>query len=317
MKRIALLCLPMLLWAQAAQAYDWTSLWSTQDQRGDRLLRQGDAAAAAQTFTDPRRKAYAQLQAGDYPSAAKGFSRLDDSDAHYDRGNALVGAGDLQGALAAYDEALKRNPENHDARHNRDLVEQALKKQQNPQQGSAKNKEPQQGQNQQQGGKSQDAKNDSASKPGQGDGRDSQASSKPGEQPQDRTAAAQKADGQAPDAPQKPQSGNNQNAESQNAQQQQQSGDEAEQAKRDAANGLQQHKDAPAQAQQNEPGTFANADADTQAAAATDRKPQTEQQLAQEEWLRRIPDDPGGLLRRKFMIEHMLRQRDQQQQQDQ
>jgi hypothetical protein len=35
--------------------------------------------------------------------------------------------------------------------------------------------------------------------------------------------------------------------------------------------------------------------------------PPTEQQLAQEQWLRRIPDDPGGLLRRKFMIEHMLR----------
>jgi Ca-activated chloride channel family protein len=36
----------------------------------------------------------------------------------------------------------------------------------------------------------------------------------------------------------------------------------------------------------------------------------TEQQMAQEQWLRSIPDDPGGLLRRKFMIQQMMRQRD-------
>jgi len=35
--------------------------------------------------------------------------------------------------------------------------------------------------------------------------------------------------------------------------------------------------------------------------------PMTEQQLAQEQWLHSIPDDPGGLLRRKFLIEHLLR----------
>jgi Ca-activated chloride channel family protein len=36
--------------------------------------------------------------------------------------------------------------------------------------------------------------------------------------------------------------------------------------------------------------------------------PGSEKQLAQEQWLRQIPDDPSGLLRRKFLIEHMLRQ---------
>jgi Ca-activated chloride channel family protein len=36
--------------------------------------------------------------------------------------------------------------------------------------------------------------------------------------------------------------------------------------------------------------------------------PLSEKQVAQEQWLRAIPDDPGGLLRRKFLIEHLLRQ---------
>jgi Ca-activated chloride channel family protein len=46
------------------------------------------------------------------------------------------------------------------------------------------------------------------------------------------------------------------------------------------------------------------------ASAALDEIPKalTEQQLALDQWLRQIPDDPGGLLRRKFLIEHLMRQ---------
>ena len=36
-----------------------------------------------------------------------------------------------------------------------------------------------------------------------------------------------------------------------------------------------------------------------------------EQQQALEQWLRRIPDDPGGLLRRKFRYQYQRRQTDQ------
>ena len=36
-----------------------------------------------------------------------------------------------------------------------------------------------------------------------------------------------------------------------------------------------------------------------------------EQQQAMEQWLRRIPDDPGGLLRRKFRYQYQRQGRDQ------
>lgn len=39
------------------------------------------------------------------------------------------------------------------------------------------------------------------------------------------------------------------------------------------------------------------------AEAPSDAEQQREQQAAVEQWLRRIPDDPGGLLRRKFLYE--------------
>jgi Ca-activated chloride channel family protein len=38
------------------------------------------------------------------------------------------------------------------------------------------------------------------------------------------------------------------------------------------------------------------------------QKPETERQLALDQWLRQIPDSPAGLLQRKFLIEHMLKQ---------
>ncbi len=32
--------------------------------------------------------------------------------------------------------------------------------------------------------------------------------------------------------------------------------------------------------------------------------------MALDQWLRQIPDSPAGLLQRKFLIEHMIRQQD-------
>ena len=42
---------------------------------------------------------------------------------------------------------------------------------------------------------------------------------------------------------------------------------------------------------------------------ANDREAaQDEKQQAVQQWLQRVPDDPGGLLRRKFLLEYQRRQ---------
>jgi Ca-activated chloride channel family protein len=41
---------------------------------------------------------------------------------------------------------------------------------------------------------------------------------------------------------------------------------------------------------------------------APPQQPRSEQALALDQWLRGIPEDSGELLRRKFMIEHMMKQ---------
>ena len=290
MKR-ALILMTGLLITSAAHADFWPGLWHTPDQRGEQLMRQGDAAAAAKTYSDPRHKAYAELQAGDYDTAAKDFANLDDSDAHYNRGNALVHSGQLQDALKAYDSALARNPDNRDAQHNRDLVEQALKQQQSKQQQSSGQQQKDQQQKDQQKQDQQQQQGNGQPQSGK-DGEQKDAQKDQQGQPQNQQNQQQadarnnngKQDQQNPSA-QQPQ---DQAGQGEQKDKEQDKAREAEQAQRDAANSLAQ-------------------------------QPQTQPagQATQEQWLRRIPDDPGGLLRRKFMIEHMMRQKGQQKQNQQ
>ncbi|HEY8907384.1 MAG TPA: tetratricopeptide repeat protein [Rhodoferax sp.] len=289
----------------------WSSLWRNADQRAEALLQQGHASDAAKLYTDPRRKAYAQIQAGDYAAAASGLKTLNDVEAHYNRGNALAQAGDLQGALNAYDAALKQDPSHQDARHNRDLVAKALQKQKDaqknqPQDGKSQDK-PQDGKPQdkkdgnqsgQQGSKPGDPQGKQGDKPG--DKPDSGQGSQPDHKAGDKPAGQQDAQ-QAGNPNNKPGDKAQPNQGSQNqtgtagqpdAAQPQSAASDAEQARRDVNATLQPNaKDATADAGNATPAL-------------------TEKQIAQEQWLRSIPDDPGGLLRRKFLIQHLIRQRD-------
>lgn len=53
----------------------------------------------------------ALYQAGDYTAAAQRFAEVNSASAHYNRGNALAMAGELEAAVDAYEQALEREPE--------------------------------------------------------------------------------------------------------------------------------------------------------------------------------------------------------------
>ncbi len=317
--RLAILAVLLLaMRAQAAEGPGGGSLWLTPDQLGERLLQAGDAAAAARTYTDPRRRAYAELRAGDYAAAARDFKAFGDSDGQYDRGNALVGAGDLQGALQAYDAALARNPDNRDARHNRDLVAQALKQQEQQQQQRQQQQQPgtdRQPQKGDQSGQQQASSGERNAHSGTSEASAAGKDQASGSENEQQKPNARNVSGNKPDsgldrtsnqAPTSAPSGQSRQDTSTQA-----AADEATQARRDVGDSVGRsaaNEPAKAPDRQAQPGA-----AEDRAASAS----KTEQQLAQEQWLRRIPDDPGGLLRRKFMIEHMLRQQGRENQQDQ
>jgi len=354
MIRAALMLILLAIAFPAEANSTWSRLWLTPDQRAEKLLQQGDASAAAKEYRDPRRKAYAEMKAGDFKQAASDLGKLHDSDSDYNRGNALAKMGDLKGALDAYDAALKSDPKNHDAQHNRDLVEKAIKQQQNSQQKNGQSKNNQsggkqgnkqgansagQGKQGNQSGNSANGANNSSGKQSQSAGKNSSPSGKSGGNTgSENSAAAQntqqgsgKNQAQTPPQNNPGQPGSTSAAAQSREKQAGQSGrngqasavqqhagtsdnsagqtpepakglshDDAAQARQDAAAGLAANKD--------KQGTGGNESGGINAAPVDQTAPLSEQQLSKEQWLRSIPDDPGGLLRRKFMIEYMLRQ---------
>jgi Ca-activated chloride channel homolog len=81
-------------------------LWSSSDQRADRLFRRGDYLEASKAFSDPYRRGVALYRTGEFKDAAAAFATVATPDAAFDRGNALVMQGKYADAIASYDRAL-------------------------------------------------------------------------------------------------------------------------------------------------------------------------------------------------------------------
>lgn len=269
-RRGYLALLPCLLLAgapQPAQAFGWADLWSNRDQRAHLDFEQGEYDAAAENFRHPEWQASALYREGRYREAAERLQQLDSPRAHYNRGNALAQAGSLQEALEAYDQALVLDPENGDARANRELVERLLEEQE--QQESAGNPE-------------QDSPTDS---------REQDSSGSP--------SAGQQEPGQdAETDPQQDRTDRVGNTGEPDASGEQESGP-AEQEP-----GQPEDREA---ASAPEPDPPPDGDQDASAANAAEQSKSAEHDQALEQWLRRIPDDPSALLRRKFLWQYQQR----------
>ncbi|MFG1189845.1 VWA domain-containing protein [Xanthobacter flavus] len=157
----------------------WADMWWRPDQQGAADYARGDYAAAAQKFEDPTWKANALYKAGDYSGAAAALSRLPGGD--YNRGNALARAGQLEQAVAAYDKALAANPDNADAKFNRDLVQKLIDAKKKQEEDKQKQD---QKQNQAGGGGGQDQNKDQKPDP-KSDQKQKQDQKPGGDKPQD------------------------------------------------------------------------------------------------------------------------------------
>lgn len=141
-----LFCLPLLLMLppQSSLAFEFDDLWLRPDQQGQRLLQAQRPDEAARHFVNPQWQGKALYEAADYSAAAERFARGDSAADHYNRGNALAKAGELEAALDAYEQALERQPELAAAQHNKALVEEALRQRENQQQSADEDTDEQQ-----------------------------------------------------------------------------------------------------------------------------------------------------------------------------
>ena len=241
-----------------ASAFDWNELWKNNDQRALDQFDQGQPKKASELFDRADWKGSSFYRSGDYENALNQWQGIDSESVNYNRGNALAKLGKLQEALETYDEVLLENPQHIDAKHNRQLVEDALKQQQEKQskqdESDAKDRE-------------QSKDDEQSSQSGQG------------QKPSD-------SDGQqSSDPSEKNQNQSNSNTDSEFDTDAQEAQAEQSQADTDAS----ESKEAEA----------------SQAEQASREQALSEQ--AADQWLRKIPDDPGGLLRRKFLYQYNKR----------
>ncbi|HYE36725.1 VWA domain-containing protein [Methylocaldum sp.] len=269
-----------------AQALDWQSLWRTPDQQAQQAFRAGNHEQAASRFENPDWKAAAQYKAGRYPEAAKTLEGSNSVTGHYNRGNALASQGRYREAISAYQKALELDPNHADARYNKELVEKALEQQKQQHQ-----------ENQQKNPKDSESEPSQASQgQNQSDGQDRKdKASEPSEQEQDNRPS----DGSSDES--KPPEGSDTSSGPENKAQNRPDADGKK--KPEEASERQQ---AAGQTQDQRPDESGQQDT---AAATPETGKSEETRQAEEQWLRRIPDDPGGLLKRKFYYQYRQRQR--------
>lgn len=316
---LSFLLVPLVLFSpNKSYAFGWDDLWKNKNQQAYEQLQQDQASEAAQNFEDPEWKASAQYRSGDYEGAAQNFSQFDNANSHYNRGNALAKAGKLPEALKAYEEALKQQPDMEDAKKNRKLVEEALKQQQqnqdqqNQDQNQEQNADQQNKQDQQQD--QQDKQDQSQQNQDQQGNQDSQNQNN--QQSNDLEQSSQDQSNQEQQQEQQKQDMKNQAQKDQQKDQQQEQNNEQQSNEQQSANQQQEQANAEQQKEDEKKQAMQRAEEgkeeqgeqqDMQAATPADDGLTDEERQAMEQWLRRVPDDPGGLLRNKFNYEHYKR----------
>ncbi len=218
-------------------AAEWDNLWLRPDQQGVRALQRGDAAVASELFESEDWKAVANYRNREFDRASELFGSGMEDRRDYNHGNALALAGDLQGAIDAYDRALQLAPDDEDAAYNKEIVEKMMDQQQDQEQQDQEQQDQEQQDQEQQDQEQQD------------------------QEQQDQEQQEQEQQDQE---------------EQEQEEQEEQEQEEQEQEEQEQEEQEQEEQEQEEQ-EQEEP-----------------------LDPASEQWLRGIPDDPGGLLRRKF-----------------
>lgn len=288
----------------------WQTPFMNDNQEALNSYQRGKYKDAVNKFNDEAWKASSLYKSGDYEGALNAFKSIPGPESLYNQGNALAKLGKLEDAINKYDQALSEAPDFDDARTNKKIVEDLLKQQQQQQQDQNQNEngdDGEQSDSQDDGQDSSDNSDSPNSKQQSGDKNNQEGSNQQNGQ-QDNNEGQQSDQSQANDEQQSGGDNSQQpddsemNSQNESSDSQQQN---AEKEQSDQGDGAQQDS---AQAQKDEQQAEQEAQAmQGQETELTDAEKEELQRM--ESLMRRVPDDPAFLLKRKMQLEAQKRQR--------
>lgn len=107
-------------------AEGWRDWFFTPDQQGQMAFDAKDYETAAEVFQDPMWKAFSLYKLGRYEDAAELYSWQESSDAALGEGMSLIKSRSYRQAIAAFQKAVDRDPQNEAAQKNLDLAKYIL-----------------------------------------------------------------------------------------------------------------------------------------------------------------------------------------------
>ena len=278
----------------------WQKPFMNDNQEALNSYQRGKYKDAVSQFDDKLWKASSLYKSGEYERALAAFENIPGPESLYNQGNALAKLGKLEKAIEKYERALQEAPDFEDAKANKKIIEDLLEQQaqqekqnqqQNQQQGSDQN----QNQDTQQNNGEDDQQQ--SGEPNNQDGEQNDNSDQQSGQNQQQNSTEQNGEQQNSDNAERSEDSEPSEPEQQEPSSQQNNADQGENAQQNSAQALDEKESSAqeAEAMQSQAGELSDAE--------------KEELQRMESLMRRVPDDPAFLLKRKMQLEAQKRQR--------
>jgi len=286
----------------------WNDIWINKEQQADTALKKQQYDKAEKLSNNPLMKGSASYKQKEYAKALEDFKQAKGADARYNEGNALSKLEKYEDAIKAYDKALKLQPNMEDAKKNKAAVEKMLKQKKQQEKKNKKDSKK----------KNNNSKENNNSKKQNEGSKDKQ--NKDGSKGKDKEQQKEQQEGKK-DSNDKKQSKNQFSDANKELDKPKENKEKIEGKDKEGENKKDQKNEKPNKESDKKPQKEQNRNAATKEQDAKEIKNKKkekgtkvkaeelnkEEKMAAEQWLRRIPDDPGGLLRRKFKYQYQQR----------
>jgi Ca-activated chloride channel family protein len=291
----------------------WNNLWINKEQQAEKALQKKQFDKVTELSKSPLMQGAANYKKKDYKKSLEDFKQANGADARYNEGNAFAKLEKYEEAISAYDRALKLQPEMQDAQINKAAIEALLKNKKEKKSDSdkkqdSKNKDNKQGEEGQKGNTDNKKKEGKDSKKGE-EKQDKEGKEKNNEDSKDNGEKSDDKNGENGDKKNNDQSKNQFSDANKNLEEKDKKKETSK--KGDDDNPDDENKEKQSQQikeDENKKTSEAGKENSEEKGTKTDAEELSkEEKMAAEQWLRRIPDDPGGLLRRKFQLQYQQR----------